>query len=258
MTTSQDIEYAAADIYSGLQRGEHFPVAWRGKFDLDDGYRIQLAVRDLRAADGDVQVGWKVGLTAKAIQEMENFDGPIFAVLFKSGALTSGATLQHKELRKPAFENELCIVLREPLKGPGVDMTRARAAIATVAPALEIVENRGALSDDPPLAIADNLGQKAFVTGDALVLPRNLALGTLACRVTLNGESVLTGVGSAVLDDPAHSVAWLANKLAQFGEYIDAGQSIMSGSFTLPTPLEAGDRALTSFGPVGRVSVQVD
>ena len=39
---------------------------------------------------------------------------------------------------------------------------------------------------------------------------------------------------------------------------LDAGQAIMSGSFTIPTPLEAGDRALTSFGPVGRVSVQVD
>ena len=136
MTNTADLKRAAADIYSGLQRGEHFPPAWRGKFDLDAGYAIQLAVRGLRAANGDAQVGWKVGLTAEAIREMEKFDEPIFAVLFES-------------------------------------------------------------------------------------------------------------------------VAWLANKLARFGEHIEAGQAIMSGSFTIPTALHAGDHVQTRFTTFGAVSVQV-
>jgi 2-keto-4-pentenoate hydratase len=258
MSNTSDIQHAAADIYAGLQRGEHFPSQWKGKFDLDAGYTIQLAVRDLRAAGGDKQVGWKVGLTAKAIQEMENFDEPIFAVLFESGVQHSGCTLIHEQMIKPAFENELCIVLREPLKGPGVTMQQARAAIATIAPALEIVEARGVLSEDPALAIADNLGQKAFVAADAIAPDADLVLSDATCDVKVNDVSIMTGSGSAVLDDPAHSVAWLANKLAQFGEHIQAGQAIMSGSFTVPTALQAGDRVQTQFTPFGSVSVQID
>jgi len=257
MTNTADLKRAAADIYSGLQRGEHFPPAWRGKFDLDAGYAIQLAVRDLRASNGDAQVGWKVGLTAEAIREMEKFDEPIFAVLFESGVRGTGCTLTHEEMIKPAFENELCIVLGESLKGPGITMQQARSAIASVAPALEIVEGRGVLSDDPALAIADNLGQKAFVTGAAIAPAADLVLSRVTCDVSVNGAPVLTGTGSAVLDDPAHSVAWLANKLARFGEHIEAGQSIMSGSFTVPTALQAGDHVQTRFTTFGAVSVQV-
>lgn len=257
MSTPNDIERAAAEIYAGVQRGEHAPAAWRGKFSLDDGYRVQLAVRTLRAAAGDPQVGWKVGLTAKAIQRMENFDEPIFAVLFASGARDSGCALPHCGLIQPAFENELCIVLGQPLQGPGVDMAQARAAIASVAPAFEIVERRVVLSDDPALGIADNLGQKAFVTGTPVSIPDDLVLASVRCEARVNGMSVLSGAGSAVLDDPAHSVAWLANKLAQFGERIEAGQAIMSGSFTVPTALHAGDQVECLFSPLGAVTVRM-
>ncbi|MBT6276771.1 MAG: 2-keto-4-pentenoate hydratase [Chromatiales bacterium] len=253
-----NIEAAAADILKRLQRGEYFPQAWKGRFDLEDGYRVQLAIRDLRAEAGDPQAGWKVGLTAKAIQAMEGFDEPIFAVLYASGALNSGATLRHADLLVPAFENELCIVLRERLAGPGVTADMARRAIATVAPALEIVEKRGVLSDDPPLAIADNLGQKAFVTGVPVALQPDVQLADATCEVHINGDVVAVGHATAVLDDPANSIAWLANKLAAFGEVIEPGQPVMSGSFTVPNPLRPADQVETIFQPFGSVSLRIE
>ena len=249
-----DIESAAADIRARFDKGEHFPPNWKGRFDLDDGYRIQLRISEMRDAAGDLQSGWKVGLTAKAIQEMEGFSEPIFATLRHSGYRESGAVLEHGAMTDPAFENELCITLAKPLAGPGVTAADVRAAIATIAPALEIVERRGALSSDPPLGIADNLGQKAYVVG-APVPYAGQALAETTCVVRVNGEAVLEGRGDAVLDDPANSVAWLANKLADFGRRIEAGQPIMSGSLTMPTPLLAGDRVETVFEPFGPVSV---
>ena len=251
------IEEAAADILDRFGKGEHFPIHWKGRFDLMDGYRVQLRVADLRTANGDQRSGWKVGLTAKAIQEMEGFDEPIFAALFQSGYRETGGQLRHAEMINPAFENELCIVLGEPLQGPGVTPAMARRAIATVAPALEIVERRGKLSDAPPLGIADNLGQKAYVVGEPVVISANVDLAAATCAVHVNGEVILRGEGSAVLDDPVNSVVWLANKLGAFGRRIELGEPIMTGSFTLPTPLNVGDNIMTKFIPFGVAAVDI-
>jgi 2-keto-4-pentenoate hydratase len=251
------IEEAAIDILSRFLKGEHFPADWKGRFSLAEGYQVQLRIAEMRAAAGEPQSGWKVGLTAKAIQEMEGFDEPIFAALFESGYRASGAQLSHAKMINPAFENELCVVLREAFAGPGATAAGARQAIATVSPALEIVERRGVLSDAPPLGIADNLGQKAYIVGSAVAVAAQVNLAAATCAVKVNDETILSGEGKAVLGDPLNSVAWLANKLAEFGRRIEPGQAIMTGSFTVPTPLNVGDRVQTTFSPFGAVAVEI-
>lgn len=251
------LEDAARDIVEGAQAGKHFPDRWMGRFSLEEGYRVQLLAAAIRAEAGDAHIGWKVGLTAKAIQEMEGFDEPIFACLFQSGRMQSGERLPHRSMIDPAFENELCITLGAPLAGPNATAAGARAAVAMVAPALEIVERRGALSSDPPLGVADNLGQKAFVTGRPVRFEANMDLAATTCAATVNGQEVASGTGAAVLGDPLESVAWLANKLSQFGRRIEAGAPIMTGSFTLPTALNADDAVVTRFDPLGDVAIGV-
>jgi 2-keto-4-pentenoate hydratase len=59
------------------------------------------------------------------------------------------------------------------------------------------------------------------------------------------------------LGHPYNSVAWLAAKLAQFGERVRAGDFIMSGSFTRQFPLAQGDRIDAAFAGVGTVSASV-
>jgi 2-oxo-hept-3-ene-1,7-dioate hydratase len=73
----------------------------------------------------------------------------------------------------------------------------------------------------------------------------------------LTGKTSAKADGSVVLGDPAQSVAWLANRLATFGLRIEAGQPIMSGSFTVPMPLIPGTRIESQFEPFGNVSVEV-
>jgi hypothetical protein len=43
---------------------------------------------------------------------------------------------------RPGWENELCLTLGATLNGPGVSEDDVKAAVATVAPALEIIEQR--------------------------------------------------------------------------------------------------------------------
>jgi 2-oxo-hept-3-ene-1,7-dioate hydratase len=59
-----------------------------------------------------------------------------------------------------------------------------------------------------------------------------------------------------VLDHPANGVAWLANKIAAYGEELRAGDIVLSGSFTRPTTAKRGDALLADFGSLGTISVR--
>jgi 2-keto-4-pentenoate hydratase len=253
-----NLEEAIEAIWDAGRRGIHFPPEWKGRFGLDDACRIQLGLlaRHLRA--GERQAGWKVGLTSRAIQEQEGFFEPAFGYLLESAALPSGCEVAFGSLRNPACENELCLTVGRTLRGPGVSEAQAREAVAAVAPALELVEWRGVFSASPSLAIADNLGQKAFVTGEATdPLPAGVSLREATVEVTVDGAIVERADGSAVLGDPAASLAWLANKLAQFDRVLEAGMRVMSGSFTRGIPLRQGQRVESRFRPFGTVSLTV-
>ena len=162
-------------VWDNAQRGIYYPAELNGKLSLDDAYRVNLAITQRRLAQGEKQAGWKVGVTAKAMQEQMGVHQPVFGVLFESGHRESGVSLNFADLIEPSVENELCITIGQTLRGPGVTIGETRSAIALVAPALEIVERRGVFSD-LPLAMADNAQQKHFVTAKALAWRGGLAV----------------------------------------------------------------------------------
>ena len=127
-------------------------------------------------------------------------------------------------------------------------------AISAAAPALEIVERRGDFAADLNLALADNAQQKAFVTGPPTSpLPPELDLGAATVEVFVNDARVEHATGAAVMGDAAAALAWLANKLGEFGWPLAAGMRVMSGSFTRQYALNPGDRVESRFAPFGPV-----
>jgi 2-keto-4-pentenoate hydratase len=248
-----ELAAAVEEFWQARHRGEYFPQAWADRLSLDQAYRIQLAMIDRRVAAGERQIGWKVGLTAKAIQEQFGFHEPVFGCILQS--VPSGTVLRSAELIAPGFESELCLRMGQELTGT-VTMAQARAAVAGVHPALEIIETRGDLSRQIALALADNAQQKTVVLGDAVPL-QDKRLEQVACRVETNGATVAQGVGAAVLGDPLNSVVWLAGKLGQFGRSIRAGDIIMTGSFVRQFALAKGDSVRVSFSSIGTVETSV-
>jgi 2-keto-4-pentenoate hydratase len=75
-------------------------------------------------------------------------------------------------------------------------------------------------------------------------------------EVVVNGAAAERALGSEVLGTPAASVAWLANKLAEFGLALEAGMRVMSGSFTRQYLLDPGARIEARFTPVGTVRAE--
>jgi len=252
-----ELQAAIDAIWEHRQRGIYYPPEWRGKFDVDTGYRVQLGVLAREVKGGERHAGWKVGLTAKAIQDQVQFHERVFGYLLESGELPSGVKMPAEELIAPSFENELLVVLGEPLKGPDVTPEQARAAIAGVAPALEIVEKRGDFAADPPQSLADNVQQRAYIVGPLTRPPGPEAdLQAATVEVYINGERVDSAAGSEVMGGPEASVAWLANRLADFGRKLEQGSKIMTGSFTRQFPIAKGDLVEARFVPYGSVTAE--
>jgi 2-keto-4-pentenoate hydratase len=240
------------EFWQAQLQGVHFPPAWFGRLSIDQAYAVQLGLIARRVARGERQIGWKVGLTAPAIQQQFGFHEPVFGCVLET--CPSGTVLSTKELIAPGFENELCMRLGRDLSGV-VSLEEAAAAVDMVHPALEIIETRGPFTEQIALALADNAQQKTCVLGEGVALPADLA--AIEAQVFVNGAQVATGTGDAVLGNPLNSIVWLAGKLGQFGRGLKAGEVVMTGSFTRQFPLAAGDRVRTVFEGVGSVEVGV-
>jgi len=246
---------AVSILWESIQHDVHDPDELHGQLSMDAAYSVQLGVLTRREELGDSLVGWKVGLTAKAIQEQFGFHEPVFGFLTKSARHESGVELEFGKLKSPGFENELCLTIGETLTGPGVTFDQAKAAISQVSPAFEIIEKRSRPPLDMPLAMADNGQQKGFVVGDGVQFT-GMDLAKVSVDVFVNGTKQETATGAEVLGTPVESVVWLANKLSQFERSLEAGSLVMSGSFTKQYDLSHGDRIEAEFVGVGRVTAK--
>src|SRR5438045_342791 len=82
-----EIEATAAAFEAAALRGEYFPQDWADRLAIDEAYRILLTRLRLR---GVQRVGWKVGLTARAIQEQFGVHEPGFGCLLADGLKPHG------------------------------------------------------------------------------------------------------------------------------------------------------------------------
>jgi 2-keto-4-pentenoate hydratase len=243
-----NLETTIESFWQARARGEWFPRAWHDRLTLDQAYQVLFGLTARREAAGERRIGWKAGLTAQAIQQQFNVHEPVFGCVFTSEP--SGHVFAPADLIVPGFENELCLRLGRDLSGT-VTPEEAHAAIDAVYPALEIIETRGDLTAQLALALADNAQQKTVVLGAPAPMPARPE--AVAARVIINGETVATGTGAAVLGSPINSLVWLSGKLAEYGRHLKAGEIIMSGSFTRQFPIRPGDRIRTEFSGIGAV-----
>ena len=129
-----DLQEAVDSIWESAQQGIYYPAEGKGKFNVEEAYQVQLGILQRYLAKGETQAGWKVGLTAKAIQDQLDVHEPVFGFLLESGRKPSGFLLDFEELVAPCMEVELCLTLGKPLKGPGISPADAREALSAVEP----------------------------------------------------------------------------------------------------------------------------
>jgi 2-oxo-hept-3-ene-1,7-dioate hydratase len=152
-------------------------------------------------------------------------------------------------------------VLNKPLRGPGVTIFDVLAATEYVVPALEIIDARIELADHATKeprkvfdTIADNAANAGIVVGGKPVKADALDLRWCGGLLYRNGVIEESGLAAAVLNHPAHGIAWLANKLAPHEEGLAAGGIVLAGSFVRPVAAAAGDVFHADYGSLGSIA----
>lgn len=228
---------------------------------MDDAYAVQAAWVERKRAAGRAIIGWKIGLTSKAMQYALDIDTPDSGVLFDDMRFDDGSTIPKDRFIQPRIEAEIAFVMRAGLKGPDVTVFDVLNATDYIVPALEILDTR-ILRVDPQTkkartivdTISDNAANAGIVTGGRAMRPDQVDLRWVGAIVSRNGQVEETGLGAGVLNHPARGIAWLANRLASYGSEIKAGQIVLAGSFIRPVEARHGDTITADYGPLGTVS----
>ena len=109
---------------------------------MDDGYLVQREFTSLLVADGDSVIGYKAGLTSAPMQDMFGVSTPDYGPVMATTIRSDGATISLDDFIAPKVEAEIVFRLAAPLRGPGVTVEQAHAAIGAVMAGLEIVDSR--------------------------------------------------------------------------------------------------------------------
>jgi 2-keto-4-pentenoate hydratase len=250
-----DVKQATDILWQSMQQGDHAPQALRKTLSLGEAYQVQLGILDRLLAGGQELSGWKIGGTSDAARQMLKLTEPVRGYLLAKNHYASGHTFEHAAIGKPVIESELCITIGKDLKGPGVTRQQVVEAVSAISPAFELVQMRSDMASDLPLGVADDVAQWGVVLGTAVSpYPQDLDLGGISIEMKKNGEVVQQALGREVIDDQLDALAWLANRLAEHGRTLEAGQSVMTGSCTRPAPIAQGDTWQTTFSSVGTVT----
>jgi 2-oxo-hept-3-ene-1,7-dioate hydratase len=229
---------------------------------LDDAYAVQAALVARKRAAGAKVIGWKIGLTSRAMQQALNITTPDSGVLLDEMLFADGAMIPQGRFIQPRIEAEIAFVMKSGLSGP--DVTRADVLVATdyVAPSLEILDTRIFRADPVtgrPRVIVDTVSDNAANAGIVLGAQRHAIdafdLRWVGAIVTRHGVVEETGLGAGVLNDPVAGILWLVHRLAQYGQGIQPGEILLSGSFIRPVEAPPGSRFEADFGPFGKVSL---
>jgi 2-oxo-hept-3-ene-1,7-dioate hydratase len=258
------IQQLAAELHQSEKtrvQVEHFSKRFPG-MTIEDGYRISRAWVAMKLAEGRSVIGHKIGLTSRAMQIASQITEPDYGTLLDDMLFTCtpGQVLDIPTTRfiAPRVEVELAFVLKAPLQGPDVTVQQVLDATAYVTPAIEIIDARIEQFDRHTKVmrkvfdtISDNAANAGIVVGAEQADPHATNLPWCGAILRQNGVVEETGLAAGVQGDPAIGIAWLANKLAPWGESLQAGQTVLAGSFTRPVAAQAGDMFEADYGPLG-------
>ena len=265
MLDQQTVELLAQRLDEAERSKSLIPAFTREHPDLsiEDAYAIQRAWTRLQLSRGRIIRGHKIGLTSKAMQNAVGISEPDYGVLFADMFYPDASAIPFERFRAPRIEVELAFVLKAPLEGPECTLFDVLNATDYVTPALEILETRMHRVDPETKAprkvmdtISDNAANAALVVGGRPIRPLDFDLRWIGALLFRNGQIEETGIAAGVLNHPANGVAWLADRLAAQGEYLEAGEVVLAGSFTRPVEIIRGDTFHADYGRFGSVSCQ--
>lgn len=260
--TPQEHRATAAALLEAERSGTQIGLISRAhpKITMDDAYAIQAEIARAKIENGRRIIGWKIGLTSKAMQYALGIDIPDSGILFDDMLFADGTEIPAGRFIQPRIEAEIAFVMGARLGGE-VSRDDVMAATNHVCPALEILDTRIVRRDAEGKTrtvfdtISDNAANGGVVLGRQKHAVNAHDLRWVGAICSRNDEVEETGLGAGVLDDPVESVVWLARRMAAYGQFIEPGHIVLSGSFIRPVECPKGSHIAADYGAFGSVSV---
>lgn len=222
---------------------------------VEDSYAVQNEWRRRGEASGRRLIGHKIGLTSKPMQQATGISEPDYGAIFADQVYDTGSVIDHSQYSGVRVEVELAFVLKDELRGPDISLIDVLRATEYVVPALEVLSSRIEMEGRTIVdTISDNAALGAMVLGGNPVAVDAVDLRRVGALLYRNESVEDSGLAAAVLDHPARGIVWLANKLAEHGDVLQAGETVLAGSFTRPMWVSPGDTVHADYGDLGVIT----
>lgn len=221
---------------------------------LHEGFRQQRTHVAVAESEGAVQSGWKAGFGAPLWQERLALHAPLVGTLLDRTRRDPGCTIAIGTWQDARAEAELAVLLGEDVP-PEASPQQARAAVAAVAPAIELVD-LSTPPTSPSEALATNLYHRFWLTGTFTELAPGAALSDLAAHVRA------MDVDSGPLDDlealtgrAGDTLAEIARLGAQHGRGLERDDIVLLGSIIPPVAVQPGGSMRYTLGNAQPIEV---
>ncbi len=205
--------------------------------DLDIAYEIQdQVIRHLQASKPQRKIGgYKIAFNKASSLQYYGLDEPCIAPVFADLIVPSGAVFDGAGFRDLIIEPELILTLSRDLPMRQCSRDEILASLELVRPGFELLDPRNAFALDPTAAqaVAQGIYNVGAVIGGPGIAIDKLDLAALTTSVSIDGKVVAEATGSAP-QDPLEVVVWMTRVLADRGEQLLAGMSVLCGTH-LPT-----------------------
>lgn len=229
----------------------------------EEAYAIQEAFRAVREPRLGATAGYKVALTSNVMQEMLKYYSPFAGPLHRNLVHQDGAVLDHSNYGRLCIECELVAVLGADLPASGAPYSRDEIAdaVESIAPALELVDDRNAdyagISSLVLTLIADNAWNAGVVLGALSTDWRKHDLASLHGTVHINDKKTGEGFGRDVLGHPFEALTWLVNTVISQDKPVRKGMLVMTGTMIATQFVAPGDKLSFTVDGLGSVGVTI-
>ena len=253
------IQQSAALLFQAQQSGKTINLISDQFTDLttEDAYQIQ-EINIQRS--GQTIIGYKLGYTSAAMREQMKISEPNYGTLLRNqwiDASTVSAQLNRDDLIHPLIEPEIAFLIGKDIRSQLTEINDIQNYVSAVMPALEVVDTRYhnyqfTLIDN----IADSSSSARFITGQPMHLSKLISLAEVSVDLSCSDKHLASGLAADCMGNPLHALIWLSNRLIAEGDYLKAGQIIMTGGLTKAQATHKGDLFKAEFKNLGDVQLK--